>query len=691
MRKKLGRLKKVFVSLICIVSILGQTLLVEAEDRPIPVEPVILELEGAPQLTNEGAIKGVPKYLVLGKEDGSSSTMETPFEGVLLEFPYLEVMKNEDPNPMLPSEFVLGNLEWEFKYEEWDLTQYPKLQLPTHPDYTLYVGDVSGLPTAARWGVKKLSDDPYSDYAMEHVVEYRNAEGTWVRASARRGFWAHPVGDVEWWGGAETENYGTIRWELNQTPEVENISPLINGTEPRDGVEINKNSSGTIDGIHVNREGKLGNAYDLSSGIDVVGAVTKEKLELSNETPIPVKRFQISHDMTGINHLIADGIYTAIGSGNVISTVVDYENDETTFRQNIVVSTTGKPEVNIYHAGTDILYQMEWMSNHESADEWRQMGLDIQASSTINGTYDLLSKIDGIEEKYSEVTKSSIQELVTNEKIYGWKSEDTTAEGIPVTSVAFMAGSRSVMLSAESDEKYMRFDSTIPAITEVEFANDKWEKVVGHDAHDGLSGLETESGGVFYKFVERGKTEQAHVPNDSSDWTSLESYKLPAKPGEYDLYVYAKDNATNRSKAILLNKQPIVVEELLAKVRMEKKVVGDEGNSQDVFLLQMKEDNVLLGSMPLKRNEMSSWLTLDMSIQAVRTIRVSEIVPMDYIRKYRIYVTDSEGKSTMLDEGEDKIPLEAGDELTITIENEFAHIGYFKGKDSVKNLFQRWH
>ena len=665
---------------------------VMAEDRAQPLpEPKILRLSGYPLLTQQAAIENNLKYLRLGKYDGGHSEMSAPFEKVL-KFPVVGIFYSDDQKSVLPSNYLLSRLTYNFHYVEWDLAVVTDLQLTEYPGYILHVGDATGAPTRARWGIRKTGAGAYEDFPVEHVLEYLNTNNEWIRVFSRKMRWTHE-GDQEPWGGGSIDHYDDIYWEEIQTPKIDNLSPLVDGIAPYPDKSVDENNIGTIEDILINREAELGSAYDFVSGLRVFGAVTRVLLTLSDATPIPNRHFNIEHDMGGVSHLIEDGIYTAIGIGTVISKVTDYENDATIFNQDVIVSTKGKPEVNIYRAGTDTLYQMEWMSNDESADEWRRKGLDLEANSTINGTYDLVTRVATSEAKRETVTKDSEEERVASERIYGHTDEDTSEEGIAVTSIAYLVGDYGQPISAESDAKYMRFDSTIPTISKVDF-DGEWESWTGHDAKDDLSGLNKESGGVHYLFVKREEgvaPKEIDTPVDGKDWESLiNNYKLPSEAGEYDLYVYAKDDATNRSKALPLNKEPIIVYgQSSAKVRLEKKVVDDEGNNTDIFVIHLEANSVMLGSVALRRNEISGWMSLDMSEEEFRKIKVTEVVPMDYAKGYRIRTTDGDGNTILLDEGEDEITLKASDEITITIENEFEHAGYFRDKVAVKNIFRQ--
>ena len=693
---KMKKLFKSFISIICVVSILCQSIPVQAENIPIPasVEPDIRPLTGRLILVMQGTTINAVKYLALGGFAGEQATLIDPF-GREISFPFVMVVDSVYENNVNPSEYILDNLSTEFRYEEWDLEANPEIQLKNYPGYEVYVGNVKGQPTQARWGIRKTGVAATGEWPLEHVLDYKNADGEWIRAMTRCIKWGEiaPViidGKVTNYdqvaSAATLVNNPDIYWKEIQELDEDNISPLINNKVPYPDKSVNVNNEGTISDILLQRSEVLYNACDFLTGITVTGAVTRQQLTLSEESLIPTGGFKIEHDTADIAHLVEGDSYTKIGFGDVISKVMDYEDDVTIFTQRIVVSADGLPDINIYRAGTDIAYQREWMSNHQSADSWRRNGLDIQASSTFDGTYDLVTSISNEEAAYTNLTKHPDIDIVLSDKITNWVSAvDTLAGDIPVTSIIYPPNNRSIALSDESTAKYMRFDSTVPTISEVRFADNGWETVIATDAADVLSGLEVESGGVYYKFVEHGETIDIMTPSDGTDWSRLTEYGLPEEPGAYDLYVYAKDNATNRSQAIRLNSESIIVPKNMAMIRLEVKVADDAGNEQDIFMIHLQEGNKRLGSVALKQNEISGWMYLDMTDIEPRTIKICEVVPMDYETNYRIYLTNTNQEVELLEEN--KVVLNDGDEITVTIENKFNHAGFFRDKGFVRNYF----
>jgi len=674
---------------------------VSAEDdiELLPANPEILYLSGTPLLSHESRVDQPYKFLSISDNGGYATKIDAPFETELI-FPVFTKFASNNQRNVYSSSYILNNLSLEFEYTEWDFTEAPGLKLPENPNYTLHVGGTTGAPTKARWGIRKTGKGAYDEYAIEHVFDYLNTDNEWVRVYTRRMRWYWPDSFREHWGPtSETDYYGDIYWEEKQYSKIEHVSPFIEGIRPNPDRNDKQNNIGIIDAILVNRTGQVGKPHDFSSDLKVIGALTRQDLDLSNESPTPSGHYKIKHELAGIRHLLKNDEYIAVGTGEVKSTVTDYEDDVTIFWQDVIVSTSGAPEVDVYFAETDIAYNDEWMSNNESADTLQRQGLDLQAKSTIYGNYDLITNVNGSEVGFTNVTnKYPSDDTVLGNRIIDWKNNnnDSSKEGELVTSIAYLTGeqpnNRTTPLSVESEAKKIFYDSTLPTISGIFFADEEWKELDSdkpHDAEDLLSGLEEATGGVYYRFVKTSKSEVIKAPVDS-DWESLSEYHRITKAGEYNLYVYAKDNATNRSSVVKVNDTPIIIpEDSSTSVRLEKKIELKKGNAQDIFIMHLKDENTLLGSVALKKNGHSEWMNLDMAGATYKMLEVWEVVPMDYEDDYNIYTTDAEGNVTHLDKGENQIRVEEGDEMTITIENKFNHAGYFRAKDTVKNMFAR--
>ena len=469
-------------------------------------------------------------------------------------------------------------------------------------------------------------------------------------------------------------------------------SPLVDNKTPSPPSSSIGDNTGSIDSLIGTQSVDLGTPVDTSLQYIVTGGYHGRTLTyVSGSSTNTTDTYTATRTISGISN-ITDGItYNGIGSEDIAWSVKDYEADITNFTERIIVTTTGSPDINIYFPGGTTPYDNRWMSIDPSADANRQGGLDVQASSTINGNYDLSTFISGSKEQTNAVDKASTNpNPVTNDVIPGWSIANSTTAGVPATSQAFLLDDPT-SISGVSAEKKMYFDSTKPMISTVT-TTDNWATITT-DAQDeangsGIGGAGTyDTGDVFFKFVPQGTVPTTPVGNDNG-WTSISQYELPTSGGPYDLYVYAKDNATNRSDAIKANDDPIVVIKT-ATITIKKEVVGTKGDADDVFLINLNDNstNKLITSVVLKEDETSSALTLDMGSATSKTIKVSEIIPMDYDgTKVKVTVTNKAGSNASV--SGDIITISLGADVTIVVENTFKPTGYFKAKDFVKNIFK---
>ena len=461
-------------------------------------------------------------------------------------------------------------------------------------------------------------------------------------------------------------------------------APIVGGIMPIPPTSTTGNCTGTIPGLIATRSVNLGSGVDDRPRYTITGGYTGNTLSyVSGISTTITNMYTASRNISGASAITTGSTYTGIGSGDVAWSVRDYQADTTSFTERIIVTTEGSPDVYIFFPGTNIEYKQEWMSKDASADNIRRNGLDIQASSTFNGKYDLASFVNGSKEQFDTVTKSGGM-AVTNTRITNWQNPNTDTTGIPVTSQAFLEGDHDTALAGIGGPKYMRYDNDKPTISSVT-PNADWTAIASTNATDALSGLETGSGGVFYKIVAKDAIAETTTPTDGSDWTSMNSYAKPSASGDYDIYVYAKDNATNRSPAVKVG--TFTVPPKTALIRVKKTVKNNAGNANDIFLINMKEGTTLISSVPLKIDETSAILELDMGSVTSKSIVISEIIPMDYDgTKVTITVTNEAGSIATV--SGDTVTIHPGDDVTIVVENTFAPTGYFKGKDFVRNLFK---
>ena len=570
------------------------------------------------------------------------------------------------------------------------------------------VDDAPFTVTGSRhgWVVTSVSGSTAYLRLQFQITNGPDANGPWVSVMERTA----RVEDV--YGERYASTVGSIwvnqnvKWERTTLENITiHYAPVVQGVRPSPWQKTNDNCVGEISGIFNTRSVVLGAALELSPPYTITGGLHGRSLGyVSSSTTTATDKYTATRNIAGVVGISDGSSYNRIGSGNIAWSVRDYQADITNFIEQIIVTTTGAPNTSIWLNYDNSVYTGQWMSNDDSADIARKSGLDIQANSNINGNYDLATLID-FDESGNKIIEASTEvdrEVtdtadVTNDMIVAWKNQDassnnqnTSLNGAPVSSIANKKGDPDTPLSAESTPKYIYFDSTKPTLTTVTTTDD-WATITTNAA-DGLSGL-YDNKGVYFKFVPTGQTTDITTPTDGSDWIPIADYEATfaaLAEGEYDLYVYAKDNATNRSNAILANTDtPIIVGEgPVATITIRKTVVGPKGNADDVFLINLNDNstNALITSVALKDGETSSTLTLDIGSATSKTIKLSEIIPMDYKSGFNYNVTKKAGDQTTI--SGNNITIFPGDTIRIEVENTFEPTGYFKAKDFVKNIFK---
>ena len=499
----------------------------------------------------------------------------------------------------------------------------------------------------------------------------------------------------------EMKATGNIVWRKDN-PQINHYSPLVNGEQPNPHMDNAQNNIGYILQDISDRINIGDSVSGWVSDQEITGSYTGEVLVKNEQSILKQYEYKATCDFSGAQSIVdSNGEVIGIGSGTIKYTITDYEDDVTIYTRPIITKSTGATDVSIWLNYDNSPYTGQWMSNDDSADIARKSGLDIQANSDINGNYDLATLID-FDESGNKVIKSSTAVDrastatgdVTNDMIIAWKNKDslnnnqnTSINGAPVTSIANKKDDPTTPLSAESTPQYIYYDSTKPTLTVVD-TDDDWATITTNAA-DSLSGL-YENKGVYFKFVPKDTTTGIATPMDGSDWIPLSDYTTTFADlgsGEYDLYVYAKDNATNRSDAV---KVTLTVEggatPKTALVCLKKEVTGTVG-ANDIFLISMKEGSVLLTSVALKSGDESGAIELDMEGITSKDIDINEIIPMDYDSGFTVSIINNKDKSET-PVGGNTVNIQPGDDITIVVENTFAPTGFFKGKDFVRNLFK---
>ena len=580
--------------------------------------------------------------------------------------------------------------------------------------------EIGHAPTNTTTHRMVVNNQPFEPLYVKHgLTVRRNADGELKLFAA----WAYT--DEEYSSGNNNTWYTAVQFELtgpwpdprpvNPTSTNDGIpdiswvnmtelngytfnSPIINGKIPDPPMDPDVNNVGYLEEPlepSVNSPFLRGTPFNPNDNLHVVGAVTGESLNLADNPASMIThdyRLDLT-DTTGIDHLLSSNkqTFTGIGDGSFKAKVTDYEGDITHFERPVAVKTdsNGGLGVTVKLTGNGQAYNNEWMSNHGTADSLRRAGLTMQGNSTIPGNYDLVTQLDGTRISQSGETKSATAELpFTNGERTGVQHPNTDANGIPVTSQALQTGEHDNALSPQSNPIRVRYDNTPPTISAIT-TNADWTAITGHNAADGLneSGLEDGTGGVYYRIVNNDDPDPSSPSGSDAGWSSdLSGYTKPTAPGTYTIWVYAKDNATNRSKAVPVG--TFTVEDDTPKtalIRLKKEVTGTAGD-KDIFLISMREGSTLLTSVALKHNETSGVIELDMGSATSKNINISEIIPMDYDANFTISVTNQSGSPATVN-GK-IVTVKPGDNLTIVVKNTLAPSGYFKGKDFVKNLFE---
>jgi hypothetical protein len=230
---------------------------------------------------------------------------------------------------------------------------------------------------------------------------------------------------------------------------------------------------------------------------------------------------------------------------------------EATAQRTINVSTLSAPGVNVVYSDDGTIYSGEWLTTNTSADINKRRTLDVTADTDMLGDYELTTKINGAFEGTSTRTfNSKTTSTIEPNTTITFSSESPSVSGVPATAVVHAIGDTSTTLSTETAPTMMFFDNSSPNPPIVTDGGG-WATITTSTTDNGFSGIPG-TNGYYYQFVPSGTVPTVPSGNDIG-WTSTDSYALPTTLGSYDLYVYAKDNATNRSTATLANSTAIII------------------------------------------------------------------------------------------------------------------------------------
>jgi len=427
-------------------------------------------------------------------------------------------------------------IKLELKYDV--ITDAPNLYLLTSPGPVvldeLYRSETNTVEFRATWG--KSSDG----YRWNDDYEYRAKDGSWkVRGHSDQIFTNGAV-------------YAAMRISAGKLSA--SVVPPIILTNP-DLIKHIGNDTEWLEGITASwgfTETKLIPTLGLITDLTVLNTGSAAKLSWNGSTYDQVGRQ--THDYK-------------IEDDDALDPAKPTDTTKTLTSRIITVKTTENLDFQTYLQGTSTVYTNDyWLAaSGATADADRQYGVDIKAQTNIPGEYDFvikkgttnLSPIPYITNFLPGATTKYSQQLN-----YTTNSPSSTGESFTSVLLAHGVpdGDLEIQLSPVAPAKIVKIDSQAPNVPSISTPSgvDKWSTITPTTTDNGQSGID----GYYYKFVPAGTAGVTAPSGNDTGWTSVASYAKPTEPGDYDLYVYAKDNATNRSGAKQANVpgEPIVIE-----------------------------------------------------------------------------------------------------------------------------------
>ena len=252
----------------------------------------------------------------------------------------------------------------------------------------------------------------------------------------------------------------------------------------------------------------------------------------------------------------------------------EYPGD-TTFAETerfITVVTEEELGFEIYRNDDSTIYNGDWLApNSTTADSGRQTSVNLVATTDTPGEYKFtIKKGDSTIKSELKVNSPSLPLDTVTVKEEDYDTDSPTNAGESFTSILMSNNEppiTPVPLSREtSPAKVVKIDSQAPNAPTVSTTNaykniDINAGLAPSAIDNGASGVpDVADDGYYYKFVPAGTTGVIAPSGNDTGWESAATYSLPLVDDSYDLYVYAKDRATNRSGATKANTSgPIIV------------------------------------------------------------------------------------------------------------------------------------
>ena len=318
-------------------------------------------------------------------------------------------------------------------------------------------------------------------------------------------------------------------------------------------------------------------SWGISTGklIPTLGSITditKQKDELNKQlSSTGLKYDQVGHQYRTYR----------VEDDDALGATYPFDNTYTDTSRWITVATDQSHDLQTYLQGTSTIYTNDyWLATQTSttADATRKYGVDIEAQTITPGEYDFTIKQAGVTTPLVSTHTTNFLPGATTKKVgkTNYTTDSPTSAGESFTSVLLATNlanpgtplTPEVPLSPVSGPKVVMIDSLAPKapIVTTPTGVDEWSTIDPDDGDvaglgdNGASGIPTvHDDGYYYKFVTAGESVTTPSGNDSG-WKSVAQYTKETMPGSYDLYVYAKDRATNRSPVTKANTLgPIIV------------------------------------------------------------------------------------------------------------------------------------
>ena len=317
----------------------------------------------------------------------------------------------------------------------------------------------------------------------------------------------------------------------------------------------------------------IGSLVDWTSGITATWGLSTTRtipnegeivdLSLVDETDLKLSLDGITYDQVG--HREHD---YRVRDSHSLGTEYPDDNTYTDTSRFITVKTNTPLNFKAYLAGTSTEYNgTTWLAGKDVAgatsDSDRRHDVDLKANTTTPGEYNFaIRRGVGTTALISTPMQNFLPGATTkNVEVSNYSTNSPTSAGESFTSVLLATGYPTITLSPEAGPLVVRIDKDKPNAPTVTTTS-SYASITPTATDVGASGVPSVAEhGYYYKFVTAGTTgaEVTAPSGNDTGWTSVNSYALPTADDSYDLYVYAKDRATNRSSATKANTTAIVI------------------------------------------------------------------------------------------------------------------------------------